>query len=186
MWIITFVQTLASDAKFTSSLDPCPDFRNLQRRRSSVWFSSSSDFWQPRRREAARTTDGVIFLLLLSAGKQNCRGLEEAAWQFFQIKKKFGEFLNMWKIWDSTRRCFSFTVAGFLSRQKTSRIQNSGNKTVHKSRLQLFSVILFLGVSSCDRLPLRSSRWAAVTVTASFIHTFFQDFQVTIVGYLHL
>ena len=28
------------------------------------------------------------FLLLLSAGKQNCRGLEEAAWQFFQIKKK--------------------------------------------------------------------------------------------------
>lgn len=63
---------------------------------------------------------------------------------------------------------------------------NSGNKTVHKSRLQLFSVILFLGVSSCDRLPLRSSRWAAVTVTASFIHTFFQDFQVTIVGYLHL
>lgn len=38
MWIITFVQTLASDAEFTSSLHPCPDFRNLQRRRLSVWF----------------------------------------------------------------------------------------------------------------------------------------------------
>lgn len=38
MWIITFVQTLASDAEFTSSLHPCPDFRNLQSRRLSVWF----------------------------------------------------------------------------------------------------------------------------------------------------
>ena len=38
MRIITFVQTLASDAEFTSSLHPCPDFRNLQRRRLSVWF----------------------------------------------------------------------------------------------------------------------------------------------------
>lgn len=35
------------------------------------------------------------FLLLLSGGKRDYGGLEEAAWQFFQIKRKFGEFLNI-------------------------------------------------------------------------------------------
>lgn len=94
MWIITFVQTLASDAEFTSSLHPCPDFRNLQRR----VYQSGFFFFRLLTSSKMRScqNDGrSYFLLLLSGGKRDYGGLEEAAWQFFQIKRKFGEFLNI-------------------------------------------------------------------------------------------
>lgn len=96
------MQTLAFENSGSLAIRSCvlkqtTGFRNLQRRRSSVWFhpqlhSAISDhYWQSQTQEAGGRRDGGL--------KHDYRGLEEECRRCLasvQGKNKSGRFLKMW------------------------------------------------------------------------------------------